>query len=181
MRYPASSVLGGTDDGLAAIGASFGVHAGIGAGLGEGAAEAALAGAGTVLRRPKRPVMPFMLPPAILTATSVGSFLDVPGQFGPPTGWFWDITSLSLSGFTAGSVAVAKNAPMTDANGNPIAVEPVASFTQAGIVAFPQKGNPLLAWGDRLVFSVTSAITGVVQISGSVIQVPSERIDDYVS
>lgn len=172
-----------TDDGMVAIGARFGVMAGIGAGAGPGGAEAALAAAdgGLGRRIPKRPVMPFRLPPAILTLTAVGDYLDLPAQFGPPTGWFWDVTMISLQGFTAGAVAVSLNAPLVDSGGNPVAVEPVASFTQAGIVAFSQKGNPLLAPGDRLVFTVTAALTGIATISGAVIQVPAERIDAYLS
>lgn len=181
MMQPGSSVLAGTDAGMGAIGASFGMAAGIGGGIGDGALEAAAAGAGARRGCLKRPVMPFALPPGILTGTAAGDYLDLPSQFGPPTGWFWDVTMLALSGFTAGSVAVTRNAPAVTSSGTPVAVEHVALFSAAGVNAFPQKGNPLLAPGDRLVFTVTSALTGTCAVSGSVIQVPAERIDSYLS
>lgn len=164
---------------MGAIGASFGIGASLGGGLGEGAADAAAAAAG-MPRRPCRPAMPFNLPPGLLTATSVGSYLDLPAQFGPPSGWFWDITALSAYGFTAGALAVTRNFPLVTAAGNPCAIEPVGSFTQAGLITYPQKGMPLIDASERLVFTVTSALTGSAQISGTVIAVPAERISEYL-
>lgn len=169
----------GTDDGMLAIGARFGVTAQVGAGAGEGAQAAAVAAGLTVA--PKRPVQSFPLPPGLLTATAVGSYLDLPAQFGPPVGWFWDIVMLSAYGFTAGALAVTKNFPLVTTAGNPYAIEPVGSFSQAGVIPYPQRGNPLLAPGDRLVFTVTAALTGQAQISGQVVAVPAERLDEYLS
>jgi hypothetical protein len=168
----------GTDDGLVAICASFG----IGAALGPGAEGQALTAAGMPRRRPRRPVYPFSFPPQMVTGTAVGSF-TAPGtdQSGPGTGWFWDVTSLSVTGFTAGAVAVTKNSPAITAAGAVSAIEVVAQFAAAGTQNFPQKGTPLLDGNDYLVFTVTGAITGVVNISGSVIMVPAERIDEYLS
>ena len=168
-----------SDDAMGAIGASFGITASVGGGLGEGAAAAAMDAAGYP-RRPRRPAMPFNLPPGLLTATTVGSYLDLPDQFGPPTGWFWDITSLSAYGFTAGSLAVTRNFPLVTTAGNPYALEPVGSFSQQGVITYPQKGMPLLDGNERLVFTVTSALTGQAQISGTVIAVPAERISEYL-
>jgi hypothetical protein len=162
---------------MAAIGASFGIS--VGGGLGEGAGDMAAA-AGGAPRRPYRPAMPFNLPPGLITATAVGSFLDLPPQFGPPNGWFWDITSLSAYGFTAGALAVTRNAPLVTAAGSPNAIEPVGSFTQAGVITYPQKGMPLLDSSERLVFTVTATLTGSAQISGTVIAVPVERISEYL-
>jgi len=164
-------------DGIASIALQFGA----GAAVGEGAQEGALTVAGMPVRRPKPPVFPFSLPPGLLTGTTVGSFLDLPEQFGPPSGWFWDVTSITLSGFTAGTVAVTRNAPFVTAAGTPVAIDVVSAFTAAGVLAFPQKGNPLLDGNDRLVFTVTAAITGLVQVSGTVIAVPVARIDEYLS
>lgn len=166
-------------DALASIALSFGA----GAGLGQGADETAMAAAGMPVRRRCPPVFPFPLPPGVLVTTTVGSFLDLPGQWGPPTGWLWDITMLSVTGFSAGSVAVTKNAPSVTAAGNPVAVEPVWTFAAQGVQAFPQKGNPLLDANDRLVFTVAGALTapnGVI-ISGTVIAVPAARVDEYLS
>jgi hypothetical protein len=167
----------GTDSGIASIAAGFG----IGLAIGDQATGNALAAAGMGRRKPCPPVFPFPLPPGILTGTAVGTFLDSPDKFGPPTGWFWDITSITLSGFTAGSVAVTRNAPAVDSAGNPVAIEFVTSFAAATTVAFPQKGNPLLDGNDRLVFTVTATLTGQVRITGTVIAVPVSRIDEYLS
>jgi hypothetical protein len=165
-------------DAMASIAASFG----IGAAVGEGAEDGAAAMAGLPRRRAPGPaVFPFALPPALMTTLTVGSFIDLPDTFGPPMGWFWDVTMISLSGFTSGAVAVSKNAPLITAAGAPVAVEPVTYFTQAGVINFPQKGTPLLDGNDRLVFTVTATITGVVQVSGSVIAVPACRMDEYLS
>jgi hypothetical protein len=161
--------------------ASIALHFGAGAAIGDNAQDGALAVAGMPRRVPKPAVFPFNLPPGVLTAVTVGSFLDLSEQFGPPTGWFWDVTSIALSGFTSGAVAVSKNAPYVTPAGNPVAVEPVTFFNQAGIINFPQKGTPLLDGGDRLVFTVTATITGVVQVSGTVIAVPVCRMDEYLS
>lgn len=167
-------------DAIASIALSFGA----GAAIGDGAEDGALAVAGMPRRRCGSPVFPFSLPPGILTGTTVGSFLDLPDQFGPPQGWFWDITSITAAGFTAGTVTVTRNAPAVTPAGTPVAIEYVAQVAaaNAGVpVAFPQKGNPLLDGNDRLVFTVTSAITGLVQVSGTVIAVPASRIDEYLS
>lgn len=169
------------DQGMAIIAASFAVGAGIAAG--QGAEEMALGAAGLPLRRPKRPFQSFNLPPGLLSTTGVGTFLDLPMQFGPRSGWLWDITSLTAYGFSAGALAVTKNAPIQDSAGNPIAIEPVGAFTTAGVIAFPQHGSPLLDASERLVVTVTSALTapaGVI-ISGSVILVPAERLSEYLS
>lgn len=169
-----------TDAGMAAIGAAFGIS--VGGGLGDGAEDAAMDGASLLPRRKIcRPVMPFALPPGMMTTTTLGSFLDLPDQFGPPTGWFWDILALSAAGFTAGTIGVSKNFPLVTTTGNPYAVEPQGSFTQAGVLTYSQKGMPLLDANDRLVFTVTSALTGTAWISGQVIAIPAERIDEYLS
>jgi len=169
-----------TDAGTAAIGLAFGAGVSAGGGIGEGAADMAAFGAG-LTRRLRRQAMPFNLPPGLLTATAVGSYLDLPQQFGPPSGWFWDITALTASGFTAGAIGVSKNAPLVTTTGAAYAIEPVGSFTQAGVIPFPQRGMPLLDPSERLVFTVTAALTGTVTISGQVVAVPAERIDEYLT
>lgn len=162
------SVLDGTDSGVAAIGARFGMGAALAAGTGADAGE--VAGAlGMGRSRCRRPYFPFQLPNGLLTATTVGSALDIPMNFGPRTGYLWDVTMLDLSGFTAGAVSVSKNG-----------FDEIAVFSSAGPQHFPQKGEPLLDCTERLVFTVTSAITGAVRVGGSVIMVPAERIDEYL-
>ena len=87
---------------------------------------------------------------------------------------------LSAYGFTAGALAVSLNAPLVTPSGAPNAIEPVGSFTQAGIIPFPRKGYPLLDCTQRLVFCVTAALTGIAQISGLVTAVPAERLSEYL-
>jgi hypothetical protein len=169
-----------SDDPMAVIGASFGITAGLGGGTGQDGADAVADVIG-LPRRPCRPFMPFNLPPGLLSATTVGSYLDLPMQFGPRAGWFWDITALTAYGFTAGAIAVTKNFPLVTSAGTAWAVEQVGSFTQAGVITFPQRGMPLLDHTERLVFTVSSALTGTAQIGGQVIAIPAERISDYVS
>jgi hypothetical protein len=169
---------------MGAIGARFGIGASVGGGIGEGAADMAASAAGLVYRKP--PIRTFSLPPGSLTGTSVGTYADIPGQWGPPSGWFWDLTSLTAYGFTAGTIAVTKNFPLVTAAGNPFGLEPVGSFAQAGVLAYAQHGIPLLDATERLVFTVTSTLTlavtpGQVQFSGQVVAVPAERIDEYLS
>lgn len=173
--------LGGTDDGLVAIGARFGIGAAVGAGLGEGAAGAAADAAGYVRPARKRPIYPFNLPPGLLAVTTVGAYLDVPHQFGPRTSYYWDVTSITIEGFTAGQVNVSKNAPAVTAAGNPYAVENVAQFLNQGTQNMPMRGQPLLDATERLVFTVVSAITGYAQIGGTVVMIPAERIDEYLA
>lgn len=168
----------GQPDALATIALNFG----IGAAIGDQAEDGALAVAGMPRRIPQQPVFPFPLAPAPLVGTSVGSFLDSPDNFGPGTGWFWDIISISAAGFTAGAITVTKNAPAVTAAGNPVAIEQVGVLTVAAPnLYFPASGFPLIDCNERLVFTVTSAITGLVTISGSAIMVPASRIDDYLS
>lgn len=167
-------------DALASIAASFG----IGVGLGPGAEDSALTAAGLPARaRCKPAVFPFHIPPTPLLGTSVGSFAVLSSTVGVGSGWFWDITSLSAFGFTAGALAVTKAAPAVTPSGAQSAIEFIASFTQAGIIPFPQKGNPLLDANDDLYVTVTSALTapsGVV-LAGTAVMVPVSRMDDYLS
>jgi hypothetical protein len=161
--------------------ASIALHFGAGAAIGEGAQDGALAVAGMPRRQPKPPVFPYPVPSTLLTGTTVGSF--VVADFAPQSGWFADITMITLSGFTAGTVVATKGAPAVTAAGTPVAIEYVASFPAAGVLPFPQKGNPLLDANDLLYFTVTSALTapnGVV-ITGVSVMVPVSRIDEYLS
>jgi hypothetical protein len=167
-----------SDAGSAAIAASFSVSAG--GGIGDGAADTALGAIGLTRLR-KRPIFPFQLTPATLTATAVGSFIDIPGNYQPPLGWLWDITSLTAYGFTAGTLAVTYNFPLVTAAGGQYALEPVGAFNQAGVLTFSQKSMPFMDSTQRLVITVTSTITGYVQVSGSAVAVPAERVDEYVS
>jgi len=167
---------------MGAIGARFGIGASVGGGVGADAADMAASAAGLPYR--KRPIFSFSLPPGNLTGTSVGTYADIPGQWQPPTGWLWDLVSLTANGFSAGTIAVTKNFPFVTAAGNPWALEPVGSFAQDGVLVFPQHGIPLLDHTERLIFTVSSTLTlrvAQVQFSGQVVAVPAERLDEYLS
>ena len=169
------------DAGMAAIALRFGAGAGIGLGQGTDPDDVAES-AGLPRRKPKPPVFPFTPNPVFLSATAVGSYVTL-GDFSPQSGWFADVTSLSVTGFTAGGLAVTKGAPAVTAAGVPVAIEQVATFGLAGVQNLPQKGSPLLDANDLLYVTVTSALTapnGVV-ITGTAIMVPVARIDDYLS
>ena len=168
----------GADTGMAAIAAGFGV----GLAVGPGADDAAADVAGLPRRRPKLSVFPFTPQPYLLTGTAVGSYV-LADLFSPQVGWVCDITSITMTGFTAGALAVTKGAPAVTAAGNPAAVEYLASFNQAGVIPFPQHGMPFLDANDTVYITVTSALTapaGVV-ISGTGIMVPVTRMDEYLS
>lgn len=166
-------------DALASIAASFG----IGIGLGPGAEDSALTAAGLPARsRCRPPVFPYMPNPIFLGTTAVGTFVTL-GEFSPQSGWVADITSMAVTGFSAGTVVITRGAPFVDGSGNPIAIEQIARFPSQGPSNFPQKGNPLLDANDLLYATVASALTapnGVV-ISGTGIMVPLSRLDDYLS
>jgi hypothetical protein len=163
--------------------ASIALHFGAGAAIGEGAQDGALAVAGMPRRRPQPQIFMFTIPPTPLLTTGVGTFAILSSTVGIPSGWVWDITSLSVQGFSAGAVAVTKAAPAVTAAGTPVAIEQVALFAVAGVQNFPTQGNPLLDANDDLYFTVTGALTapnGVI-ISGTAIAVPVSRLDKYLS
>lgn len=167
------------DSGIASIALQFGA----GAAIGQGAEDGALAIAGMPRRRPSSRVFPFTLPPTALATTGVGTFAILSSTVGVPAGWMWDVTSLSIQGFSAGAVAVTRSAPAVTAAGTPVAIEQIALFSAQGVQNFPQKGNPLLDANDDLYFTVTSALTapnGVV-ITGTGIAIPADRVDEYLS
>ena len=82
--------------------------------------------------------------------------IDDPASLRAPTGFYWGIRRLTLSGFSAGTAVVYLNSQYG---------EPVAPFAQAGTFTFG-KGQLLLHPGDRLVVTA-SGITGLVQLNGA--------------
>ena len=94
-------------------------------------------------------------PPQITLNAGAGT-LDLPASLRVPTGYYWGVRRLTLSGFSAGTAVVYLNG----AGG-----EPVAPFAQAGTFTFG-KGQLLMHPDDRLVV-VATGITGVVQVNGA--------------
>lgn len=95
----------------------------------------------------------------MLLAAGAGT-IDDPANLRCPTGYYWGVRRLTLSGFTAGTATVYVNGA-AGALG-----EPVLPFASAGSFSFG-KGHILLHPGDRLLVSA-SGITGSVQINGAV-------------
>lgn len=101
--------------------------------------------------------------------------IDQPQVWGPRGGFWWDCHRLTAAGFSAGTVAVYKNAV---ADGNQ-----VAAFSSAGIIT-NGKAQLLLGPGDRLI-AVGTGITlnaGTAQwvLGGDALQVESWALFDYL-
>lgn len=165
MRY-SPEPLGGTDAGLAAIGARFGLAAGLGVGQGaDGALDGIMGG-----RRP-RPVLrqvPLFMP-VPLTA-GAGTFTGLIGYQGPPIGWYWSIRRLTAQGFTAGTVTVFESS----VNGEELAVFTAAgpqTYTKGGVLVHPQSYLVIQAAG----------ITGTVTVFGAADAFPAWELAVYGS
>lgn len=98
-----------------------------------------------------------------------GTTIDLPDRLQPKDGYWWDVRRLNSWGWTAGSVNVCLNDP----NG-----EVVGAFPQAG--QFTWGGNILMGPRDRLIFVVTSNITGSLFIAGQVIEVAATILPQYL-
>jgi hypothetical protein len=85
--------------------------------------------------------------------------IDVPQAMSAPTGYYWGIRRLTLSGFTAGSAVIYLNGLGGATVGEPI------PFDQAGMFTFG-RGELLLHPGDRLVVNATGT-NGYVQLDGA--------------
>lgn len=94
--------------------------------------------------------------------------VDQPDRFGPKDGFLWDLRRITVSGFSAGSVAVYKN----DVNGPQL-----ANFTAPG--EWTWSGQQWLKQRDRLIF-IATGITGNVIIDGDAIAVSQQIYPQYV-
>jgi hypothetical protein len=90
---------------------------------------------------------------------AVNGVIDVPQALAVPTGYFWSIRRLTLSGFTAGTAVIYLNGLAGTTAGEPI------PFAQAGMFTFG-RGEMLLHPGDRLVVIATGT-NGYVQLDGA--------------
>lgn len=94
--------------------------------------------------------------PIVSTQLAGSGTIDQPDAMMAKTGYIWGIRRLTVTGFSAGTVTIYKNA----AGG-----EPVAPFPAAAVFTYG-KGQLLLMPGERLVI-VGSGITGTVQLWGT--------------
>lgn len=101
----------------------------------------------------------------ILTATGT---LDNPDMLGPKDGYWWDLRRLTLSGFSAGTVALYRNS----ANGAQL-----ANWTQTG--EWTWSAAQWLRPRDRMIF-VATGITGAVIVDGDAVEVSTRMLPQYV-
>jgi hypothetical protein len=113
-------------------------------------------------------IFPFDFNPVLAQGSAV--VVAAPAQFSPNEGYFWDVRKVTAASFTAGSVAMYKNAA-NDANAEVV-------FTQAGSYFFGS-GQLILNSNDFLVFT-GSGITGNITISGRAILVRADYLADYL-
>lgn len=113
--------------------------------------------------------------PVATQALAASGTIDVPQLWGPSAGFWWDCHRLTAAGFSAGTVAVYKNAV---ADGNQ-----VMAFQSAGVVT-NGKAQVLLGPKDRLI-AVGSNITlnagaAVWSVGGDAMQVEAWALFDYL-
>lgn len=110
-----------------------------------------------------------VIPLAPPQATAAPFTIDTPDLLMAKTGYYWDVRRLSLSGWSAGSVTVYRNA-----SGG----EPVALFATPGILVYG-KAHLVLHPGEKLV-AVGTGITGFVQLNGDVVAIESWLFPSYL-
>jgi hypothetical protein len=115
-----------------------------------------------------RQLSPVPIIGAVPLAAGAG-VLNVPDMLGPHDGFHWDVRRMSVTGFSAGSVAVFINSPQD---------EQIANFTTAGVPVFFST-HVILNYRDSLVF-VATGITGNAGVHGQAIQVPTPLLPEYL-
>jgi len=123
--------------------------------------------------RPRKPVIPWEAchPVPILGTvqlTAGAGTLDQPDMYGPKDPYWWDLRSLGVWGFTAGTVTVFLNS----ANGQQLA----AASTPG---EFDWSAQRILGPRDRLIF-VAAGITGTAQLGGQAIEVETSWLAEYL-
>lgn len=132
-----------------------------------------------VIRREKsQAIWTAHVDPVPMMLTAGAGVLDVPQFFRPSLGEYWDVHSVSATGFTAGTVGGWLNLP---AAANTAAPQGAlrCPFPAAGVQTFGTGNLALKGMSDRLVF-IASGITGSVLISMSYTRVAEEYWGDYL-
>jgi hypothetical protein len=122
-------------------------------------------------------IHPFTIPPMPLTITSSAGSIYQPNITGPQMSKYWDVHRISVTGYSAGTVAVYLNQ---------VGAELVANFTTpaTGSIVGCQyfgKGHLVLTGNDSLYFSATgiTAASGYLTISIAGVEIESAYIGDY--
>ena len=120
--------------------------------------------------RPRRPVIPWEAchPVPIVADFSANGTIDQPDMYGPKDPYWWDLRSLGVWGFTAGTVTVFLNSTSG---------QQIASATVPG--EFDWSAQRLLGPRDRLIF-VVSGLTGVAHFAGQAIEVETSWLPEYL-
>jgi hypothetical protein len=105
-----------------------------------------------------------------MTLSGGAGTLDVPDMLGPHDGYYWDLRTLSIQGFSAGTVSVYVNGVALQ-NFRP-------EFSSAGVYTFG-KGQFILTPRDRLIFAA-AGITGTVIVNGVAVQVEDWLWSEYL-
>lgn len=122
-------------------------------------------------------IHPFTIPPMPITITSSAGSLFLPNITGPQLGNYWDVHRISVTGYTAGTVAVYLN----QAN-----AELVANFVTpaSGPIVGTQfygKGHIVLGGNDSLYFNATgiTSAAGFLTVSFAGVEIAAPYIGYY--
>lgn len=148
----------------------------IAAGFGQAAARA-MNGDDKLLRLANEVFqVPVVFPILPISGGAGSMFLD-----GPQAGDYWSIRRLQLTGFTAGSVILYRNAILTNINGNGTLIgtpEEIGPFPQAGMFTFG-RGEVLLNPNDTMAL-VATGITVAAGFAGVFAQGAADRVPAYL-
>jgi hypothetical protein len=124
-------------------------------------------------------IHPFIVGPMPLTITSNAGTLAIPNLLGPQMSNYWDIHRISVTGYSAGTIAVY----LGQNNG-----DLVANFVtpSAGSIVGCQyfgKAHILLSGNDSLYFGASgiTAAGGYLTVSLSGVEIAADLIGDYLS
>ena len=127
-------------------------------------------------RRKSNSVWSIRVDPVPIALTAGAGVLDLPQFFSPSLGEFWDVHTISATGFTAGTVQAWINMPTISSAALQGALR--VPFPAAGVNNFG-KNQLHLRPQDRLVF-VAAGITGSVLVSMDATRVSEEYWADYL-
>jgi hypothetical protein len=119
-------------------------------------------------------------PANIPVAAGAGVFQQIE-MFGPKAGYMWSVRAMVLSGFTAGTVTVYKNATLV--GGVLAGGEPWIPFASAGLATFG-RGERVLDQNDSLLFVATgitlAANQAGIRIDATADNFVRELLPDYL-
>jgi hypothetical protein len=103
-----------------------------------------------------------------ISITSGAGSVDYPDMYGPHDPYWWDVRSIKVWGFTAGTVTCYLNST----NGAQV-------FEATAPGEFTGSATTVLGPRDRLIFSATG-ITGTVSFGGQAIEIHTAWLPEYL-